>query len=113
MKYTDEQRIEKIIGTIEKLEEYLKNQKITEDLLKSQYSVQWAVTTPLYNIGEHCYSISKELKEKYPNIPWAKIAGLRHRLVHQYDDTNWDIICEIVFVELKQLKEHLLQIYNG
>ncbi len=61
MKYTDEQRIEKIIGTIEKLEEYLKNQEITEDLLKSQYSVQWAVTTPLYNIGEHCYSISKEL----------------------------------------------------
>ena len=39
MKYTDEQRIEKIIGTIEKLEEYLKNQEITEDLLKSQYSV--------------------------------------------------------------------------
>ena len=40
MKYTDEQRIEKIIGTIEKLEEYLKNQEITEDMLKSQYSVQ-------------------------------------------------------------------------
>ena len=40
MKYTDEQRIEKIIGTIKKLEEYLKNQEITEDMLKSQYSVQ-------------------------------------------------------------------------
>ena len=31
------------------------------------------------------------------NIPWAKIAGLRHRLVHDYDDTNWTLICAIIF----------------
>ena len=28
------------------------------------------------------------------------IAGLRHRLVHDYDGTNWNIIAEVVFEEL-------------
>ena len=110
MRYTDEQRVKKIIEIIEKLDKYLEEQSITEDMVKSQYQIQWTITTPLFNIGEHCYSISKEFKERYPDIPWAKISGLRHRLVHQYDDTNWEIICEILFVELKQLKEQLLQL---
>ena len=28
------------------------------------------------------------------------IAGLRHRLVHDYDGTNWNIIVEVIFEEL-------------
>ncbi|WP_092994529.1 HepT-like ribonuclease domain-containing protein [Sarcina sp. DSM 11001] len=31
---------------------------------------------------------------------WAMIAGLRHRLVHDYDGTNWNIIVAVVFDEL-------------
>ena len=36
----------------------------------------------------------------HPDIPWAKTSGLRHRLVHDYENTNWSIICEVVFDEL-------------
>ena len=53
--------------------------------------------TPLYNIGEHSYYLSDEFKKAHDNIPWAKISGLRHRLVHDYEDTNWSIICNIIF----------------
>lgn len=35
------------------------------------------------------------------------IAGLRHRLVHDYDGTNWNIIAEVVFEELPILIEQL------
>ena len=31
------------------------------------------------------------------------ISGLRHRLVHDYDGTNWSIISDVVFEELPQL----------
>ena len=97
MKYTDEQRIEKMISKTEKLLDYLSENSITRDDILSKEPLRWTITTPLYNIGEHAYSVSDEYKEAHGAIPWAKIAGLRHRLVHDYDDTNWTLICSILF----------------
>ena len=31
------------------------------------------------------------------------MAGLRHRLVHDYDGTNWNIIADVVFEDLPEL----------
>ena len=68
-------------------------------LLNDEFS-QWAVTTPLYNIGEQVYKISNELKKENSEIPWSVVSGLRHRLVHDYDGINWSIIVEVVFDEM-------------
>ena len=46
-------------------------------------------------------------KEAHSEIPWSMISGLRHRLVHDYDGTNWNIIVEVVFEELPVLIEEL------
>ncbi|MCI5911725.1 MAG: hypothetical protein PUB76_10035 [Oscillospiraceae bacterium] len=64
MKYSDQQRIKKILEYSEKLNDYIKEKNITKGDLINDYSLQWLVTTPLYNIGEHVYYISKEYKEK-------------------------------------------------
>ena len=31
------------------------------------------------------------------------MVGLRHRLVHDYDGTNWNIIADVVFEDLPEL----------
>lgn len=103
MKYSDEQHIQKILDYSQKLTEYIKENNITKEKLMEEYSLQWLVTTPLYNIGEHVYALSKEYKDEHPDIPWAMISGLRHRLVHDYDGTNWNIISDVVFEELPLL----------
>ena len=100
MKYTDIQRLQKVISIIEQLNDYLEENQITEESIENSYSVQWTVTTPLYNIGEHIYNISAEFKKDHPDIPWSRISGLRHRLVHDYEGTNWEIICQVLFQEL-------------
>jgi len=71
---------------------------------------QWAVTTPLYNIGEQVYNISRELKQQYPDIPWSMVSGLRHRLVHNYEGINWSIIVEIVFHEMDDFIDQIITI---
>ena len=87
---------------------YINQNGITKEKLLTDYAVQWLVTTPLYNIGEQVYALSDEYKAMHSEIPWSMISGLRHRLVHDYDGTNWNIIAEVVFEELptplKQLK---------
>ena len=100
MKYTDQQRVEKMLTVTEKLLDYLSANHITAADILEQEPLRWTITTPLYNIGEHAYSLSDEYKEAHSEIPWAKIAGLRHRLVHDYDDTNWTLICSILFYVL-------------
>ncbi len=97
MKYTDQQRIEKMIITTGKLLDYLSVNHITTEDILSQEPLRWAITTPLYNIGEHAYSLSEDYRKAHETIPWSKISGLRHRLVHDYDDTNWSLICTILY----------------
>ena len=97
MKYTDEQRIARIKETTSKLLSYIRDAGISEEDVLEKEPVRWTITTPLYNIGEHSYYLSDEFKKAHDNIPWAKISGLRHRLVHDYEDTNWSIICNIIF----------------
>ena len=50
MKYSDEQRIQKIYENADKLQNYIKEHEITKEDLLNDYSLQWLVTTPLYNI---------------------------------------------------------------
>lgn len=97
MKYSDEQRLEKIVVTTEKLLAYLSSARITKEMVLEQEPIRWTLTTPLYNIGEHAYYLSDEFKQSSAGIPWGKISGLRHRLVHDYDNTNWSLICTIIF----------------
>ena len=76
MKYSDEQRIEKICETTEKLLRYLKDAGITREAAMEQEPIRWTITTPFYNIGEHVYHMSDEYKDAHGTIPWAKISGL-------------------------------------
>ena len=107
MQYTDEQRIEKIKSTVDKLITYVNDTGLTREKILDDETVRWTLTTPLYNIGEHAYCLSKEFKESHTDIPWSKISGLRHRLVHDYENTSWTIICDIVFEVIPEFKKQL------
>ncbi len=101
MKKTDKERLKKIVDIWEGLCAQMRQREITKELLMNDEFSQWAVTTPLYNIGENVYQLSKELKERYPEQPWNKISGLRHRLIHDYDGINWTIIVDVIFNEME------------
>jgi len=110
VKYSDEQRIEKIRTTAQKLISYLQEEAITPERVLAEEPIRWAITTPLYNIGEHAYYLSEEFRSAHANIEWAKISGLRHRLVHDYDNTKWDLMCTIVFEVLPKFLDDIKQL---
>ena len=107
MKYSDRKRVQKIYDYAVQLQEYIRKNDIEKEELLTQLPLQWLVTTPLYSMGEHCYYLSAAYKAKHAEISWTMIAGLRHRLVHDYDGTNWNIISEVVFEELPILIQQL------
>ena len=100
MKKSDNERIKKIIDIWSSLQLQIKEHSITKENLLNDEFLQWAVTTPLYNIGEQVYKISDDTKKQYPDIIWSIVAGLRHRLVHDYEGINWSIIVDVIFDEI-------------
>lgn len=110
MKKTDKERLKKIVDIWEELSVQMRQREITKELLMNDEFSKWAVTTPLYNIGEQVYQLSKEFKERFPEQPWNKVAGLRHRLIHDYDGINWTIIVDVIFNEMEPFVNAVKQI---
>lgn len=110
MKKSDNERIKKIIDIWSSLQLQIKEHSITKENLLNDEFLQWAVTTTLYNIGEQVYKISDDTKKQYPDIIWSIVAGLRHRLVHDYEGINWSIIVEVIFDEMDDFVNSIKQI---
>ena len=87
-------------------EEIAKHGITTELLMNDQFS-QWAVTTPVYNIGEQVYQLTPEFKKAHPEVLWSVVAGLRHRLVHDYEGINWSIIADVIFNDMSPFVEQI------
>lgn len=112
MRKSDKERLKKIVSTWDNLKSQLKERDITPEMLLQDEFSQWAVTTPLYNIGEQVCQLSSELKQAYPDRPWNMVAGLRHRLVHDYDGINWTIIVEVLFQDMDPFVEDVRKILS-
>ena len=66
-----------------------------------------ATTLCLIQIGELVYHLDQPFKDNNPHIDWNGIAGLRHRLVHDYEGINNLLVWDIARNEAGQLKEDL------
>lgn len=100
MKQSDKERLKKVVQYWRELSDFLKRHNVTENTLLINKDIQWAVNTPLYNIGEQVYRLTPDLKNAHPELPWSSVSGLRHRLVHEYEEINWNKISEIIFEEM-------------
>ena len=58
-------------------------------------------------IGEAATRVSQELADANPQIPWAKAAGMRNRLIHAYFDIDFDILWETVVTAVPALATEL------
>ena len=66
-----------------------------------------ALTRLVEIIGEAASRLSHATRDAHPQIPWNHIVGTRNRLVHGYDQVDFDVLWRIVSVELPPLVEQL------
>ncbi len=83
-----------------------------DDFLQDN-KTQDAVVRNLEILGEAAKSVSEDLRKRYDGLPWASIAGMRDRLIHDYFGVNLDIVWDVANNDLPRLVEDLNQILAG
>lgn len=93
---------------MKKIDRYIKG--MSHDRFADDEKTVDAVARNLEIIGEAVTRLPKEFKKQHAGIPWLKIAGLRHRIVHEYFGVDLDIIWTIVKKDLPTFKAQLQKI---
>jgi uncharacterized protein with HEPN domain len=65
---------------------------VSLDELLADIQLQDSVIRRIEVIGEAAGRISPQFQEAHPEIPWQAMIGMRNRMIHGYDDIDFDIV---------------------
>jgi uncharacterized protein with HEPN domain len=74
--------LQDILESIEALEEFVKDMRL-KDFKKDRKTV-FASIRCFEIIGEATKNIPRSIRNKYHDMPWIEMAGMRDKLIHEY-----------------------------
>lgn len=83
-------RIEDILESVEKIGRFTKDMSL-EDFTGDEKTVD-AVVRNISVIGEAARHVPEEIRERYPDVPWSEMRGMRNVVVHEYASVSIPIV---------------------
>lgn len=108
MKSKDRIIIQKIINYITDVEEFIKNMD-SKDFYNDRKTITACAFT-VSQIGKIVKELTDETVNKYTNIPWSSIRGMRNRIVHDYENIDLSVLWGTMKESLPDLKNKLQDI---
>jgi uncharacterized protein with HEPN domain len=96
--------LEHILGALERIQRYTAA-KAAADFMADTL-LQDAVLRNLSIIGEAAHRLladSPEYAARHPEIPLAKIYGMRNRITHAYEEVDMEIVWNLVLFDVPAL----------
>jgi uncharacterized protein with HEPN domain len=75
--------------------------------------LQDAVIRRIEIIGEASSRVSDNSQNKYPELPWREMKGMRNLLIHEYDAIDLEEVWNTVKNELPNLVQQINTILNN
>ncbi len=88
-------------------------ERATRGSLGTDTMLTRALVHTLEMIGEAARRVAEQDRAKYPAVPWQDIVDLRSRLIHGYDQVDYDTVWQIVVGDLPQLATELERIIQS
>lgn len=99
----DKYYIEKALVEIDAIIKYSKNMSYDE-FMQNEQTID-SVLFRLIQLIENIKDISTAYKLEHNEIPWGDIIGFRNGIVHEYGQTNYTTVYEIISRDIYKLKE--------
>lgn len=80
---------------------------LTEAEFQQDERTQLAILYEITILGEVVKRLSIEFRDQHSIIAWRKIAGMRDRLVHDYDEVKLDLVWEVVKTNIPELLQYI------
>ncbi|HOL22219.1 MAG TPA: DUF86 domain-containing protein [bacterium] len=97
-----------ISDAISRIEEY--TSEIDEDEFIENHLIQDGVIRQIEIIGEATKRLSNKIKDKYTDIPWKDISGMRDKLIHHYFGIDISAVWKTVKEDIPTLKDKIKNI---
>jgi uncharacterized protein with HEPN domain len=105
MKRDDMVYLKHMLDAINVIEEYVN--EVAYDEYMTNRMLQDAVMRELEIIGEATRNLSMELRNRYSEVPWKKIAGMRDKLIHGYFGVDLDAVWDTATKDIHDLKKKM------
>ena len=98
------ERLQDILEAIRQIERYAARgrQAFENDELIQNWFVRH-----LQIIGEAARALPPEMRGREPDVPWSKIVGMRHILVHDYFAVDTQVVWDVIERDLPDLKRKI------
>lgn len=100
--------LEDIIKAFDAIENFINSLEL-EDLIEDDKTLS-AVLWKFAIIGEAVKKIPNQMKDKYKEIPWKNMAGMRDRLIHAYFGIDYQLLWDTIKNEIPLIKTKLKNI---
>lgn len=78
--------------------------ELSLDAFEDDWQKQWLIERGVEIVSEASRHLTAELKNRHPEIPWTKVAGIGNVLRHDYGNIAAPIIWKLVRDELPPLE---------
>lgn len=78
---------------------------------KDRFDQDWTLRRAAKNIvaelAEAVSRLPRSFQQSRPQVPWRAIAGTRNRVVHDYENVDFEVIWSTLVIDLPELRRHL------